>query len=113
MREQEDGAEHYDDGSVVIDERGVTLRHYYFPTGRPRTIAFTDIVSVDVQPLTWLNGRARLWGTVRPTTWLPLDLGRVRRTDLLVLDVGHRVRPAFTPRDVDAVTAAITAGRGR
>lgn len=107
------GAAHYEDGSVLVDEKGVTLRGYYFPGGRARTIAFADIVSVDVQPLTWFNGRGRLWGSARLTRWLPLDLGRVRRSELVVLDVGGRVRPAFTPRDVEAATAAIAAGRGR
>lgn len=93
----------YDDGRVRLDTHGLTLRRYYFPTGRSKSLVYDQIRAVHTHPLTWLSGRGRGWGTGHPRHWLPLDLGRFRKRVLVVLDVGRWVRPAFTPDDPDTV----------
>lgn len=93
----------YDDGRVVLDEGGVTLRHYYFPTAASKRIRYDSIRTVTSRRLTWLTGRGRLWGSGHPRYWLPLDGGRTRKHTLIVLDLGTFIRPAFTPDDPDEV----------
>lgn len=93
----------YDDDRVVLDRHGVTLRRYYFPLGRSRLIGYEQIQSIEQHPNSWLAVRGRLWGTGTPRYWLPLDLGRPWRRTLVVLDVGDRFRPAFTPKDPERV----------
>ncbi|MQA17206.1 MAG: hypothetical protein GEV09_24690 [Pseudonocardiaceae bacterium] len=51
----------------------------------------------------WLTGKGRGWGTAHPGYWLPLDLGSWRKDRLVVLDLGRRVHPAFSPDDPDRV----------
>lgn len=103
----------YDDGRTRLDERGVTLRRYYFPTAQSKTVAYSRIIKVESRPLGWLSGRLRLWGTSWPLTWLPLDLGRTTRDVLVSLDVGGRVRPSFTPDDPASVLAVLAERAGR
>jgi hypothetical protein len=93
----------YDDGRVRVDGDGVTLRRYYFPIGTAKHIRHQDIRSVELQPMGWLTGRGRLWGTSSPRFWLPLDAGRGHRPTLVILDVGRRVRPAFSPDEPEHV----------
>ncbi|WP_324273525.1 hypothetical protein [Blastococcus brunescens] len=89
----------YDDGRVRLDREALTLRRYYFPLARSKRIPYSDIRGIEVRPLTWLTGKGRLWGSAHPRYWLPLDRARLRKDTALVLDVGGRVRPAFTPDD--------------
>jgi hypothetical protein len=97
----------YDDGSVRLDSHGLTLRRYYFPTGKSKSLGYDQIQAIHTHPLTWLSGRERGWGTAHPGYWLPLDLGRFRKRVLVVLDVGRRVSPAFTPDDPDTVVELV------
>lgn len=89
----------YQDSGLIIDHTGLTIRRYYFPWGGSKRIAFTDIDSVDVRAMGWFTGRGRVWGSACPTVWLPLDLNRVRKRTLIMIDRGCRVRPAITPDD--------------
>lgn len=93
----------YDDGRVVLDEDGLTLRHYYFPFGTSKRIAYRDIRHVQVLPMTWLTGKGRGWGTTNPRYWLPLDTNRPHKDTLFVLDLGRLVKPGFSPEDPDRV----------
>ena len=97
----------YDDGLAVLDDHGVTLRRYYFPTAAPKHIPYGRIRSVEVRAMGWLTGRARIWGTGSPAYWLPLDFSRLRKDKLVVLDLGGRIKPAFSPDDPDRVVAII------
>jgi hypothetical protein len=72
----------YDDGRVRVDSDGITLRRYYFPIGTAKHIRYRDIRSVDLRPMSWLTGK-----------------GRAGKHTLMVLDLGARVSPAFTPDD--------------
>ena len=87
----------YDDGRCLLDEDGLTLRHYYFPLGTSKRIRYGQIQEFRAQPMTWLTGKGRGWGTSNPNFWLPLDMTRHRKDTLIVLDVGAHVKPAFSP----------------
>jgi hypothetical protein len=93
----------YDDGRVMLDGEGVTLRGYYFPHGASRHIPYRRIQGVQVQPMGWLSGKGRMWGTADPRYWLPLDVTRPHKDKLLVLDLGCFVKPGFTPDEPDRV----------
>lgn len=102
-----DGGFLYDDGRVALDEGGITLRCYYFPFGTSKRISYRDIRNVRTVPLSWWNGKGRLWGTTSPAYWYPLDMNRPRKTTLVVLDTGSWIKPAFTPDNAAEVKALI------
>ncbi|WP_375483623.1 hypothetical protein [uncultured Mycobacterium sp.] len=87
----------YDDGGLMLDEHGVTIRRYYFPWAGSKHIAYQAIRRVDARPMSWLTGRGRGWGTSRPGYWFPLDIRRARKRTLVVFDLGRRVKPCVTP----------------
>lgn len=93
----------YDDGHTLLDGDGVTLRHYYFPTGASKSIPYARIVVARSRRMGWMSGKGRLWGTASPTRWLPLDGGRSSKDVLVCLDLGGRVQPAFSPDDPEAL----------
>jgi hypothetical protein len=85
----------------MLDEHGITLRHYYFPMAAAKHIPYDRVHGAEVRAMGWLTGKARIWGTARLSFWLPLDLRRMRKSRLVVLDLGRRVQPAFSPDDPD------------
>jgi hypothetical protein len=87
----------YDDGRCLLDEDGLTLRHYYFPFATSKRIRYAQIRGFRARSMTWLTGKGRGWGTAHPCYWLPLDLTRHRKNTLIVLDIGAYVKPAFSP----------------
>jgi len=98
----------YDDGLVMLDGKGVTLRRYYFPLARAKHIPYARIRKIDSRPMNWWTGKGRLWGTTHPGYWFPLDLSRPRKSGVIVLDLGGRVKPAFTPNDPERVAAIVS-----
>lgn len=92
----------YDDGSVRLDRRGIRLSRYYFPLGRPRNIAWSELHGYKVQAMTAWNGRFRGWGSHRPDRWFQLDLRRRHKRRMIVLQV-QGTKPVITPDDVDIV----------
>jgi hypothetical protein len=54
-----------------------------------------------------VDRKGRLWGTADPGYWLPLDLRRPRKSQLVVLHLDARVEPAFTPTDSERVEAIV------
>jgi hypothetical protein len=102
-----DGGERYDDGLVRLDDQGITLRHYYFPTARSKHIPYGQIRDVEVRAMGWLTGKGRIWGSASLRYWLPLDRRRMRKDRLVALDVGRRVQPAFTPDEPDVVLSVV------
>jgi hypothetical protein len=89
----------YDDGGLMLDEAGVTIRRYYFPWAGPKRISYKAIRRFQVRPLNWLTGKGRGWGTAHPGYWFPLDMRRAAKHTLLIFDLGHRVKPCVTPND--------------
>ena len=94
----------YDDGGILCDDQGLTIRRYYYPWGAKR-IPYTSIRGVERLPLTGANKvlRWRIWGSGDFVHWWNLDAHRPGKDLALVIDVGHRVRPTITPDDPDAV----------
>ena len=99
----------YDDGGLLVDQDGLTIRRYYFPWAGAKRIAYSEIRGVEIRPMGWLTGKGRGWGSAHPGFWLPLDLSRPRKDTLLVIDVGRRVMPAVTPDDPNRVVDLIRA----
>ena len=93
----------YDDGGLLLDKDGLTIRRYYFPWARPKRIPYPAIRRVVARPMGWLTGKGRGWGTANLGYWLPLDLRRWRKSILLVFDVGARVKPCASPDDPQRV----------
>ena len=89
----------YDDGGLLLDGDGLTIRHYYFPWAAAKRIPYTQIRTATVRPMGWLSGRGRGWGTTHPGYWFPLDLRRASKRVLVVFDLGRRVKPCVTPDD--------------
>lgn len=93
----------YDDSGLRLDENGVTIRRYYFPSLKPKRIPYANIRGVAALPMGPLTGRGRGWGTSHPGYWFPLDLRRARKHTLLVFDLGRNVKPCVSPDDPDRV----------
>lgn len=87
----------YDDGRVFLDDEGVTLHRYYFPFGTSRRIPYRRIQRVRAEPMGWLTGKGRGWGSAHPGYWLPFDPARPRKSTLIVLELGGWVKPSFSP----------------
>ena len=99
----------YDDGGLLLDASGITIRRYYFPWGGSKRIGLDQLRGVESRPLGWATGKGRLWGTAHPRYWLPLDRDRFRRDTALVLDTGRWIRPTVTPDDPDRVLELLRA----
>lgn len=93
----------YDDGNTRLDSEGVTVRHYYFPTGASKSIPYDKIVVARSRRMGWMSGKGRLWGSASPRRWLPLDGSRSSKDVLVCLDLGGRVQPALSPDDPEVV----------
>lgn len=106
----------YDDGGILCDDQGLTVRRYY-PWG-PKRIRYASIKGVEVLPLTGLNAvrRWRIWGSGDFVHWWNFDPRRPEKSVALVIDVGRRVHPTITPDDPAAVAGVLddrTGGRVR
>ncbi|MBF9067132.1 PH domain-containing protein [Streptacidiphilus fuscans] len=93
----------YDDGLILCDDQGVTIRRYY-PWGS-KQIPYAAIKGVQTLSLTGPNAirRWRIWGSGDFIHWWNLDPRRPSKDTALVLDAGGRVRPTITPDDPAAV----------
>lgn len=96
----------YEDGTVHVDDRGVTIRHFYFPFVS-KFVPYSQIESVDLGTMSWLSGRLRIWGTGDFSSWYSLDLLRPWKDTAVVLTVTGRGAPSFTPRDPHRVEVEI------
>ncbi len=94
----------YDDGRIICDDDGLTIRWYY-PWGGKR-IPFRAIRSATTFSLRSV-GRWRLWGSGDLVHWYNLDGNRPNKDMGIEIDAGGRVRPCITPDDVEAVAGII------
>lgn len=93
----------YRDDYIVLDDSGITLRRYYFPLASAKHIDYGDIRSVTIEPMTWKTGKGRLWGASDPRFWMPLDMKRLKKDTVLIIDVGSRIKACVTPDDPERV----------
>jgi hypothetical protein len=100
---REPAAAAYEDGEIVCDDQGLTIRHYY-PWGAKR-IGYASIRNVERLSLTGANTirRWRIWGSGDFVHWWNFDPHRPKKESALVIDTGGRVYPTITPDDPDAV----------
>lgn len=101
----------YDDGRIVCDDSGLTIRWYYL--WGPKKIRYGAIRSAERRPLTALRGKWRIWGSGDFTHWYNLDPGRPSKEWAIELDTGGRVRPTITPDDPDTVERILANHVGR
>lgn len=94
----------YVDNVVTLDDSGVTIENHLLP-GRPRRIAYDDIVAVDAIELGFATGRHRLvgMGPFRPRHFFHWDRKRSQKSRGVVLDLGRWLRVVITPDDPDTV----------
>jgi hypothetical protein len=101
-------ASDYDDGLVQLDQKAITLRRYYFPSGTAKIIALSSIRGYTAEPLGLFTHRFGIWGSSGLCRWVPLDVGRPFRSTLITLDVpGTWPHPAFTPANPEGFTALL------
>ncbi|MHA7651607.1 PH domain-containing protein [Mycobacterium sp. ML4] len=99
----------YEDAGLSLDEGGMTIKRYYFPFANAKRIAYSDVQGIKSQKMGWASGKGRIWGAGDPRYWFPLDARRGRKSTLLVIDVGRRVRACITPEDPDKVVEILRA----
>ncbi len=99
---------HYKDNSIVITDHDITIYNYYFPLGQPKIIPWGEIKSISIEPLTFLNGKYRVWGTGLRPYWFHSDW-RADKDRMFVIDTGSVMKAAITPDDFEAAKRAIEA----
>ncbi len=92
-----DEAPLYEDRWITCTSKQLTVRGYYFPLGKAKSIALDRIRHVEEVKIGPLSGKWRIWGTSSPRYWAHLDFRRPGKTAAFVLDVGGYVRPFITP----------------
>lgn len=103
----------YEDGTVRLDERGVAIRHFYFPFVS-RFLPYEKIESMHLAALPDIGGRWRIWGTTDFSYWYSFDVRRPAKTMGIVLENwGWGTTPVFTPKDPDKVASIISARLSR
>lgn len=98
----------YEDDAVVLDDSGVTIKHYHRP-GRPRHISYADVMSAELISLGFATGRYQLIGFSpgRPRHFFHWDHKRSTKRRGVSLDIGRWRRLAITPDDPDVVIGFI------
>lgn len=91
---------------VSLDERGITLRRYYFLVLSKR-IAYPEVRGFEERPMGVWTGKGRIGGSGDLRHWAPLDLRRPHKGTKVILDLGGRVRPVFSPEDPRRVMALL------
>jgi len=87
----------YQDSLVVIEEDGITLKNYYFPSMSSKKILFTDVENIKVYEPSILRGKWRIQGTGDFRTWYPADSYRYKRDKIFVIIYKNKwMRSAFT-----------------
>lgn len=93
----------YQDDTCVMDATGITLLNYYFPSKRPKHISYGAIRQAQECRMGSLTGKNRIWGTGDFRHWSPLDKDRPNKDIAIILDLGRRIRPKFSPRNPEQV----------
>ena len=94
----------YEDDTIGLDERGLTIKSYMWP-GRSKFIAYENIRSAQLIELRPGGGRWRLVGISpgRLRTFFHWDRNRAGKSSGINLDVGRWLRRAITPERPEEV----------
>ncbi|MBX3250053.1 MAG: hypothetical protein KF901_22940 [Myxococcales bacterium] len=101
----------YHDPRIDADERGLSLRWYYFPFGTKR-IRWDRVAEMQRHDMGdgIGGGRWRIWGSGDLLHWMPLDVRRPsKRWMFIIRQKDSRSRVCITPDDPDAFEAAVNA----
>ncbi len=94
----------YNDHLICITEDEIIFKHYYFPSGRRKTVQWADIEWIAVKKATIRNGKWRIHGTGNFKTWYPRDLKRPKRDRIFFAKLkGRWIDIGFTVEDADRV----------
>ena len=94
----------YKDNLISVTENEIIFEHYYFPSGRRKTVRWADIEWIAVQKATIRNGKWRIHGTGNFKTWYPRDLKRPRRDRIFFAKLkGRWIDIGFTAENADRV----------
>ena len=96
----------YEDERLTFDERGITIRMYYFPLGT-KHVPYERVKRFADLPMGRTTGQLRLWGSGDLRHWFYLDRSRRHKTRRIVLDLGRRTLPVLTPDRPDEVVVVL------
>ncbi len=98
----------YKDPLVEIFSDSIRFNLYYFPTGSAKTVKFSDVESITVEPATISNGKWRIWGTGSLFTWYPCDTGRPGRDRIFFLKIRNKqINIGWTVHDPNTVIGVL------
>jgi len=90
----------YQDNLISITEDKIIFEHYYYPSGKEKTVQLADIEWIKVKQSTILNGKWRIHGTGNFKTWFPKDKKRPSRDRIFFAKLkGQWVDIGFTVED--------------
>ncbi len=97
----------YSDHVLRMDDRGIVIRHYYWPAGNKR-ISYREIEGFTRRPLKAWHGQYRVQGIDFRRRWYSRDRTRGEKESAIDLDIGGLVRPVLTPDDPQWVAEILT-----
>ena len=98
----------YSDALVDVNDNGIYLKNYYFPSTKAKLLKFSDIIQIEKKIPTLRNGKWRYWGTGVLNIWFPLDLNRSKRDCIFFIQLAsQRIRVGFTVENTNAFIEAI------
>lgn len=96
---------YYEDSQIRIDEVGIGIRDYYFPTYGAKNISWSELKSVHEFDLTFWSGKYRIWGMGLRPWWFNYDWRRQNKKKVFVLDSGSYFKSAITPEKPEELRA--------
>jgi hypothetical protein len=94
----------YQDKLVLISNHSILFRNYYYPSQKPKEIAFSDVENIKVKQPTLWTGKWRIHGTGDFRTWFPLDSARYKRDRIFIVTLRQKwIRIGFTAEDSESV----------
>ncbi len=98
----------YFDQLVDVFEDGIRIKKYYFPSGKAKFVKFSEILQIEKERPTLMNGKWRYWGSGDFITWFPLDWHRPKRNFIFFLRLAtQNIRIGFTVENTEAFIDAI------
>jgi hypothetical protein len=98
----------YSDELVDVDDTGIRFKKYYFPSAKAKFVKFPDILEIEKQQPTLMNGKWRNWGTGDFKTWFPSDWNRSKRDCIFVARLAtQKTRIGFTVENTKLFIDAI------
>lgn len=97
----------YEDKNVTITEAYITIKRYYQPLMTSKTVLYSEVQSVSIEDGTKVKNS---WGisTNYLNNWFQYDPNRKNKNKFIsILLKNSRIRPAFSPEDVDKAFDAL------